>query len=122
MRIDHVADSNRRLFNKKKNDRLYSIVSVCVSVMRNPHTHTHTQVVVLLCVCLFVARVAAAAADELFNLIEGKLFFPIRCKLEFWIDADGMYCVWLYQHLFILFYLKSSTLLFSYSFTCAVVI
>ena len=53
MRIDHVADSNRRLFNKKKNDRLYSIVSVCVSVMRNPHTHTHKLLFCCVFVCLW---------------------------------------------------------------------
>jgi hypothetical protein len=44
-------------------------------------------------VCLLARVAAAAAADELFNLIEGKLFCPIRCKLEFRIDADGMYCM-----------------------------
>jgi len=55
--------------------------------------HTHRKVVVFVRVCLFAARVVAAAADELFNLIEGKLFFPIRCKLEFRIDAGGMYCM-----------------------------
>jgi hypothetical protein len=48
---------------------------------------------VFVCLLARVAAAAAAAADELFNLIEGKLFCPIRCKLEFRIDADGMYCM-----------------------------